>query len=86
MPISGIRLVWGFLCQGYHAIFVFLCHSILAVAIWRRFPRGNRTGVRCFQIETQIARLNQDKPSWGAPKIREKLARLYRKLQALAVL
>jgi hypothetical protein len=23
MPISGIRL--GFLCQGYHAIFVFLC-------------------------------------------------------------
>src|ERR1700732_1378107 len=29
MPISGIRLVWGFLCQGYHAIFVFLCNSIL---------------------------------------------------------
>jgi hypothetical protein len=25
MPISGIRLVWGFLCQGvYHAIFVVL--------------------------------------------------------------
>src|ERR1700732_1253959 len=30
-----------------------------------------------FQIETQIVRLKQDKPSWGAPKIREKLARLY---------
>src|SRR5262249_39665995 len=29
------------------------------------------------QIETQIVRLRQDKPSWGAPKIREKLARLY---------
>ena len=30
-----------------------------------------------FQIETQIVHLKQDKPSWGAPKIREKLARLY---------
>jgi putative transposase len=30
-----------------------------------------------FQIETQIVRLKQDKPSWGAPKIREKLIRLY---------
>ena len=29
-----------------------------------------------FQIETQIVRLKQDRPSW-APKIREKLARLY---------
>src|SRR5262252_5274507 len=29
------------------------------------------------QIETRIVRLKQDKPSWGAPKIREKLARLY---------
>ncbi len=29
------------------------------------------------QIETQIVRLKQDKPSWGAPKIREKLTRLY---------
>src|SRR5205085_5412326 len=29
------------------------------------------------QIETQIVRLKQDKPSWGAPKIREKLVRLY---------
>ena len=28
-PDSSIRLVWGFLCQGYHAIFVVLCHSIL---------------------------------------------------------
>ena len=30
-----------------------------------------------FQIETLIVRLKQDKPSWGAPKIRERLARLY---------
>src|SRR3977135_4464815 len=30
-----------------------------------------------FQVETQIVRLKQDKPSWGAPKIRERLARLY---------
>src|SRR3954462_11354662 len=27
------------------------------------------------QIETLIVRLRQDKPSWGAPKIRERLAR-----------
>jgi putative transposase len=30
-----------------------------------------------FQIETLIVRIKQDKPSWGAPKIRERLARLY---------
>ena len=30
-----------------------------------------------LQIETPITRLKQDKPSWGAPKIRERLARLY---------
>ena len=30
-----------------------------------------------FQIETRIVRLKQEKPSWGAPKIRERLARLY---------
>ena len=29
------------------------------------------------QIETLIVRLKRDKPSWGAPKIREKLSRLY---------
>jgi len=29
------------------------------------------------QIETLIVRLKQDKPSWGAPKIRERLARLH---------
>ena len=31
-----------------------------------------------FQIETPIVRLKQDMPSWGAPKIREQLARLIR--------
>jgi putative transposase len=30
-----------------------------------------------FQIETRIVRPKQDKPSWGAPKIRERLARLF---------
>jgi putative transposase len=30
-----------------------------------------------FQIETLIVRLKKEKPSWGAPKIRERLARLY---------
>ena len=30
-----------------------------------------------FQIETLIVRLKQDKPSWGAPKIRDRLKRLY---------
>jgi putative transposase len=30
-----------------------------------------------FQLETQIVRLKQDKPSWGAPKIRDRLQRLY---------
>jgi putative transposase len=30
-----------------------------------------------LQIETLIVRLKQDKPSWGAPKIRERLARLH---------
>ena len=29
------------------------------------------------QIETLIVRLKEDRPSWGAPKIRERLARLY---------
>jgi putative transposase len=30
-----------------------------------------------FQIETLIVRLKQEKPSWGAPKIMERLARKY---------
>jgi len=30
-----------------------------------------------FQIEKLIVRLKQEKPSWGAPKIRERLARLH---------
>ena len=30
-----------------------------------------------FQIEKLIVRLKRDKPTWGAPKIRERLARLY---------
>src|SRR2546421_5446153 len=30
-----------------------------------------------FQIEALIVRLKHEKPSWGAPKIKERLARLY---------
>jgi putative transposase len=30
-----------------------------------------------FQIEKLIVRAKQDKPTWGAPKIRERLARLH---------
>ena len=30
-----------------------------------------------IQIETLIVRLKQEKPTWGAPKIRERLTRLY---------
>ena len=40
----------------------------------RRYPHANQLPL---QIETQIVRLKQDEPSWGAPKIREKLALLY---------
>jgi putative transposase len=34
-----------------------------------------------IQIETLIVRVKQDKPSWGAPKIRERLTRLYPDVQ-----
>ena len=30
-----------------------------------------------FQVERAILRMKQDRPSWGAPKIREKLIRTY---------
>ena len=38
-----------------------------------------------FQIETQIVHLKQEKPSWGAPKIRERLARLYPDVHSPAI-
>ena len=37
------------------------------------------------QVETQIVRLKQDRPSWGAPKIRERLARLYPDMHSPAI-
>jgi putative transposase len=40
----------------------------------RPYRQANQLPV---QIETLIVRLKQDKPSWGAPKIRERLIRLY---------
>ena len=38
-----------------------------------------------FQIETLIVQLRREHPSWGAPKIREKLRRSYSELQAPAI-
>jgi len=57
--------------------------------IWNRYKDCGLTGLtdRCrrpyrqanqlpFQVEHRIVQLKQDHPSWGAPKIREKLRRL----------
>jgi putative transposase len=38
-----------------------------------------------FQIEKQIIELKRERPSWGAPKIREKLRRLYPEVQCPAI-
>ena len=38
-----------------------------------------------FQIETLIVRLKRERPAWGAPKIRERLARLYPDIQRPAI-
>ena len=38
-----------------------------------------------LQIETLIVRLKREKPAWGAPKIRERLARLYPDVQRPAI-
>jgi putative transposase len=40
----------------------------------RRYRHANQLPL---QIETLIVRLKRERPSWGAPKIRERLARLY---------
>ena len=38
-----------------------------------------------FQIEALIVRLKQEKPAWGAPKIRERLRRLYSDVHCPAI-
>jgi putative transposase len=38
-----------------------------------------------FQIETLIVRLRKEYPTWGAPKIREKLRRLHNEIQLPAI-
>ena len=38
-----------------------------------------------FQIEKLIVRLKRDKPSWGAPKIRERIRRLHPEVQLPAI-
>ena len=38
-----------------------------------------------FQVETLIVRLKRERPAWGAPKIRERLARLYPDIQRPAI-
>jgi putative transposase len=49
------------------------------VAPERSKARSGSYRCRCpaVQIEARIVSLKKDKPSWGAPKIREKLNRLY---------
>ena len=38
-----------------------------------------------FQVEKLIVQLKQERPSWGAPKIREKLRRLHSDVQLPAI-
>ena len=38
-----------------------------------------------FQIEKLIVQLKRERPSWGAPKIREKLRRLHSDIQLPAI-
>src|SRR4029077_171297 len=38
-----------------------------------------------FQVETLIVQLKREHPSWGAPKIREKLRRLHSDIQLPAI-
>ena len=48
----------------------------------RPYRQANQLPV---QIETLIVRLKKDKPTWGAPKIREKLRRLYPDIHTPAI-
>ena len=48
----------------------------------RPYRQANRLP---FQIESLIVNLKKDQPSWGAPKIREKLRRLYPDIHTPAV-
>jgi putative transposase len=48
----------------------------------RPYRQANRLP---FQVETQIVRLKQEHPTWGAPKIREKLRRLELGIQTPAI-
>jgi len=38
-----------------------------------------------FQVQKLIVQLKRERPSWGAPKIRERLARRYREIHAPAI-
>jgi hypothetical protein len=46
------------------------CHTLFGMA---KIPTDNHI----FQIEKMIVRLKQEKPTWGPPKMRERLARLH---------
>ena len=48
----------------------------------RRYRHANQLP---FQIEKLIVQLKQERPSWGAPKIREKLRRLHSDVQLPAI-
>jgi hypothetical protein len=58
--------------------------------VWKGSPTARAEPYRYAnqlptQIETLIVRLKQDKPNWGAPKIKERLARLYPEVHMPAV-
>ena len=48
----------------------------------RPYRQANRLPV---QVETLIVRLKKEKPSWGAPKIRERLRRLHPDVRTPAI-
>ena len=50
--------------------------------VWLRYRQANQLP---FQIEKLIVQLKQERPSWGAPKIRKKLRRPHSDIQTPAV-
>jgi len=68
------RLLDGEQMAGLCREFGISCKEGLTDRSRRPYRHANQLPV---QIETLIVRVKQDKPSWGVPKIRERLARLY---------
>jgi len=49
---------------------------------WRPYRHANQLPV---QVETLIVRLKKERPTWGAPKIRERLRRLHQDIHTPAI-